>query len=70
MLADATESKITIYEVITQTKKSYKAKKVQRRFKFKFQNISINHVNLWSGNNEEETVDSLDSIIAELTENG
>ena len=35
-LADATDSKIVVYEVITQTKTTYKAKKVQRRFKFKF----------------------------------
>lgn len=35
-LCDATESKITVYEAISQTKRVFKSKKVQRQFKFKF----------------------------------
>lgn len=51
-LADDTQSRISIYEVVSQKETEYKADIVKRRFHFKFQNISINHVELWSGKNE------------------
>ena len=58
-LADATESKITVYEVVSQKKVVSKASKVARKFHFKFQNISYNHVELWSGKNEEKIVENI-----------
>lgn len=68
-LVDATRSRISIYEVVSQKEIEYKSNNVKRRFHFKFQNISMNHVQLWSGKNETQIVKNIDEKHKELINN-
>ena len=67
-LANDTRSKISIYEIVSQKTQVYKASSVKREYKFKFQNVSYNHVEFWSGKNEPEITESGNKLYDQLAE--